>query len=303
MRPPGGPEMLIEQWLCFPVMTAELRHLRAFLAIAAEGSITRAAARLHLTQPALSRTLRQLEEHLGVGLVDRSTHHLELTPAGEAFRARAAAAVAAVDEALDPARAGTWPLRLGHAWSALGEHTTTLLRAWQETHPHIPLRLLRVDDRTAGLAQGRTDAAVLRDPGETPGIHTELLTTEQRVAAVPADSDLARHPSLTLTDLADWAIAINTVTGTTSLDLWPPDATPAITVEVANTDDWLAAISAGRTAGVTSTATAAMHPHPAVTYLPLTGARPIELHLAWREPPTHPAVPALATLLRDLLRR
>ncbi|MBO3741856.1 LysR family transcriptional regulator [Actinoplanes flavus] len=284
-------------------MTAELRHLRAFLAIAAEGSITRAAARLHLTQPALSRTLRQLEEHLGVGLVDRSTHHLELTPAGEAFRARAAAAVAAVDEALDPARAGTWPLRLGHAWSALGEHTTTLLRVWQETYPHIPLRLLRVDDRTAGLARGRTDAAVLRDPGETPGIHTELLATEQRVAAVPADSELARRPGLTLSDLAGCALAINTVTGTTSLDLWPPGAAPATTIEVANTDDWLAAISAGGTAGVTSTATAAMHPHPAVTYLPLTGARGIELHLAWREPPTHPAVPALAALLRDLLRR
>jgi len=116
-------------WLCSPVMTAELRHLRAFLAIAAERSITRAAVRLHVTQPALSRTLRQLETHLGVRLIDRSTHHLELTAAGRAYRDRAAAAVAAVDDVLDPARAGTHPLRLGHAWSALGEHTTTLLRA------------------------------------------------------------------------------------------------------------------------------------------------------------------------------
>ncbi|GAA4946288.1 LysR family transcriptional regulator [Actinoplanes utahensis] len=281
-------------------MTAELRHLRAFLAIAAEGNITRAATRLHVTQPALSRTLRQLETHLGVGLVDRSTHHLDLTPAGRAFRDRAAAAVAAVDDVLDPARAGSWPLRLGHTWSALGEHTTTLLRAWQQAHPDIPLRLLRIDDRSAGLLQGRTDAAVLREPGDIPGVRTELLTTEERVAAVPTASTLAARARLSLADLTGWRIAINTVTGTTSLDLWPPGAAPAATVEVANTDDWLLAIAAGDTAGVTSTATAVMYPHPAITYLPLTGAAPISLHVAWRPPAAHPAVPALVTLLKDL---
>lgn len=282
-------------------MTVDLRHLRAFLAIAAEGGITRAAARLHVTQPALSRTLRQLETHLGVTLADRSTHHLELTPAGVAFRDRAAAAVAAVDEVLDPARAGTWPLRLGHAWSALGEHTGALLRAWDEAYPDVPLRLLRIDDRTAGLSDGRTDAAVLRDPGEIAGVHTECLLSEARLAAVPADGDLARRPRLTLADLTVLPIAINTVTGTTSLDLWPPDAAPPATVEVANTDDWLAAITAGRAAGVTSVATAAMYPHPAVAYVPLTDAPPLHLHVAWRLPPTHPAVPALVRLLRALL--
>ena len=63
-------------------MTMELRHLRCFLAIAEEGTLTRAATRLHLTQPVVSRTLRQLEDHLGVRLIDRSTHHLGLTAAG-----------------------------------------------------------------------------------------------------------------------------------------------------------------------------------------------------------------------------
>lgn len=282
-------------------MTAELRHLRAFLAIAAERNITRAAAGLHVTQPALSRTLRQLEEHLGVRLVDRSTHHLELTPAGQAFHDRARAAVAAIDEVLDPARAGSWPLRLGHSWSALGAHTTMLLREWQARYPHVPLRLLRIDDRSAGLLRGDTDAAVLRDPADLPGVRTKLLTTEDRVAAVPADSPLAGRAELTLADLAAWTVAINTVTGTTTLDLWPPGAAPAGTVEVANTDDWLAAVSTGRTVGVTSTATAATYPHPAVTYVPLTGAPPIRLHVAWRQPPTHPAVPDLVALLQAML--
>jgi len=164
------------------------------------------------------------------------------------------------------------------------------------------LRLLRVDDRSAGLLRGSVDAAVLRDPGDLPGVHTELLTTEARVAAVPTESPLAARDRLSLTDLTGWTIAVNTVTGTTTLDLWPAGATPAATVEVANTDDWLLAVSAGDTVGVTSTATAAMYPHPAITYLPLTDADPIHLHVAWRRPPSHPAVPALVTLLQNLLR-
>ncbi|MFE1500295.1 LysR family transcriptional regulator, partial [Streptomyces albidoflavus] len=67
-------------------MSIELRHLRCFLAIAEETSLTRAAARLHLTQPAVSRTLATLERHLGARLVDRSTHHLALTAEGRAFQ-------------------------------------------------------------------------------------------------------------------------------------------------------------------------------------------------------------------------
>jgi len=284
--------------LCFVVMTVEVRHLRAFLTIAEEGTITRAAARLHLTQPALSRTLRQLEAHLGLRLVERSTHHLRLTAAGDAYRDRAAAAVAAVDDVLDPARAGTWPLRLGHAWSALGAHTTTLLRRWHHEHPGIPLELLRIDERTGGLARGGVDVAILRGPVDLPDVRAVPLLSEARVAAVPADSPLAGRATLSLADLAHHPIAVNSLSGTTTLDLWPPDQTPATAVEVANTDDWLAAITAGRAVGVTTEATAAMHPHPAVAYVPLADAPAVTVHLAWREPPGHPAVPDLVALAR-----
>lgn len=115
--------------------SVELRHLRAFLAVADAGNVTRAAAALRLTQPAVSRTLAALEQHLGVRLVDRSTHHLALTPEGVVFRDKAAAAVAAFDEAVDSGGLRNWPLRLGHAWSAFGPYTTPLLRGWQERYP------------------------------------------------------------------------------------------------------------------------------------------------------------------------
>ncbi|NGO15187.1 LysR family transcriptional regulator [Streptomyces sp. HC44] len=283
-------------------MTMELRHLRAFLAIAEEGTITRAAARLHTGQPALSRTLRQLEDHLGVRLVDRSTHHLELTAAGRRFRDKAAAALAAVDTALDPHSLTTLPLRLGHPWAALGDRTIPLLRRWDEEHPDVPLELRRIDDRTAGLTQGKVDVALLRGEVAVPGLVTQLLLEEERVAVVPADSDLADRGELTLADLAAWPIALNTVAGTTTLELWPAATRPTATVEVTNTDEWLTAIAVGRAVGISTSATPRLHTQPEIAYRPLTDAPPVPLLLAWyRGTPAHPAIPALVRLAREMV--
>ncbi|ARF63473.1 MULTISPECIES: LysR family transcriptional regulator [Streptomyces] len=281
----------------------ELRHLRAFLAVADELNITRAAARLRLTQPAVSRTLAALEAHLGVRLVDRSTHHLALTPAGVAFRDRAAVAVAAFDEAVGPGRPGPRPLRLGHAWSAFGPYTTPLLRAWQERYPGTPLELLRIDDRTAGLTRGEVDAALLRGPVEAPGLVTEVLYTEVRVAAVTADGPLARRESLALADLAGGPVVLNPVSGTTTVELWPPHTRPTATLTVGNTDDWLTAIAAGRGSGVSTTSTAVLYPHAGVAYVPLDDAPGVPVLLARRDAPGHPALPRLAALAREIIAR
>ncbi|MFJ2771875.1 LysR family transcriptional regulator [Streptomyces sp. NPDC087300] len=279
----------------------ELRHLRCFLAVADEGNITRAAARLRITQPAASRTLAALEDALGSRLVDRSTHHLTLTPEGRAFRDKAALAVAAFEDALDAGRSVRRALRLGHAWSAAGAYTTPLLRRWRAAHPDVPLELLRIDDRTAGLARGAVDAALLRGPVGTPGLVTELLHTEARVAAVPADGPLAGRWRLALGDLADQPVALNTVSGTTTPDLWPAENRPTAMITVANTDDWLAAIAASRAVGVTTTATAALHPHPGVAYVPLTDAPPVPVFLARRDgPPSHPALGELCALAHEI---
>src|SRR5215831_12828409 len=170
--------------LCLRRMTMELRHLRCFLAIAEEGTLTRAATRLHLTQPVVSRTLRQLEDHLSV------------TAAGHAFQIRAASAVAAADAAFDPGRLGVWPLRLGHAWSAFGEFTVSLLRSWMQEHPDVPLELRRIEDRTAGLSRGEVDAALLRGPVTTPGIRTEPLAGPDGLTVSLAWTHPPTHPAI-----------------------------------------------------------------------------------------------------------
>jgi DNA-binding transcriptional LysR family regulator len=288
-------------------MSVELRHLRAFVAIAEEGTITAAAQRLHVGQPALSRTLSQLESHLGVRLVDRSTHHLELTVAGRGYLPRVRAALASVQAALEPALADGWPLRLGHAWSAFGEYTAVLLRRWNGEHPRVPLRLLQIENRTAGLAQGRVDVALVRGES-TDGwdreawIRSELLLTESRVAVVPSDSPLASRPDLELADLADYPVAVSESAGTTTGKLWPPARRPTITL-VQSIEEWLVTIASGRAVGVSSEATARVHPYPGVVYRPLRDAPVLPVRLAWTEPPTHPAVSELIRVAREVVGR
>lgn len=224
---------------------------------------------------------------MGVRLADRSTHHLHLTDAGESIRIRAVAAVAA-EAAFDPGRPGPWPLRPGHAWSALGHHTGTVLRRWQEAHPQMPLELLRIDDRIAGLAQGRVDAVLLRGPFGIPGVCSTVLFHESRLAAVPAHSDLAERGELPLADLADRTLVLNSVSGSTSPRLWPDALRPTATMEVGNTDDWPAAIAVGRGVGVGTTATVDVHPYPGVAYRP----SPTPPHCRWPWPgPIPPATP------------
>src|ERR1700742_2480262 len=85
-------------------MAIELRHMRYVIAVAETGQLTRAAARLHIAQPALSQSLRRLERDVGTALFDRHPRGVDLTPAGAAFLAQARFAVAAADAAISAAR-------------------------------------------------------------------------------------------------------------------------------------------------------------------------------------------------------
>jgi hypothetical protein len=121
------------------------------------------------------------------------------------------------------------------------------------------------------------------------------------VVVIPADSPLAALPRITLADLAAHPIALNTVSGTTTMDLWPPTARPAAAIEVTNTDEWLFAIAAGRAVGVSTTATPSHHTHPSLSFRPLVGAPPVPVVLAWRDGPGHPALPDLLALAREIV--
>lgn len=269
-------------------MTVEIRHLRAFLAIAEERNLTRAAARLHVTQPALSRTLAQMERDLGARLVDRSTHHVELTDTGRRFEQRAFDAVRAFETAIAGVAGRELPLRLGHSWSA-GIHLAAILRAWQATTRPCEIVVVRRDDRSAGLTSGLVDAALTRGPIDASRFRSVVVDREERLAVLHRLHPLAGLGAVSLDQLGG-APLVTTSVGVTTPALWPEGRRPAVGVEVATVDDWLVAIASGAGFGVTVRSTAQLHQHPDVRYVPVTDAPPVLLLLAWPRRAAHPAM-------------
>ncbi|MBD0743960.1 LysR family transcriptional regulator [Streptomyces sp. CBMA152] len=285
-------------------MDVELRHLKALAAIAEAGTVTAAAARLHMTQPALSRTLAQLEARVGVGLVDRSSRHLDLTPAGETLLGHGRAILAHLDAALADTRAVERPLRLGYTCAVLGQQTVPLLRTWRQAHPHAPLEVVRQDNSTAGLATGDTDVAVLRTVPTDPRIRTEALYTEDRVAALPDDHPLAGRDRVQLAELTSspaLPLALWPDTGTASVDLWSPAQRPHRTIEVRNVDEWLNLIATGGAFGVGAAGTAESHGHPGVRFIPVEDALVTTVYLARPAHPTHPRTEEFLAAVREVV--
>jgi DNA-binding transcriptional LysR family regulator len=279
----------------------ELRHLRVLVALAREGTFTDAAIDLGLSQPAVSRSLARLEQLVGVELVARTTRSLELTPAGHAAMVAAVAALDAVDTFVAVARGSLRPLRLGYTWAAFGRHTDRVIQMWRAEHPDVPLEVHRIDDRTAGLGSGRVDVAIRRGRVQESGVLVENLFVEPRLAAVSAGSPLAARTRLELADLARETIVLVPGVGTTSLALWPEHGRPVRTVEVANIDEWLLAISSSGAVGVTPESTAWQHGHPGVRYIPLTDAPLVPVSLLAPLARSHPAVGDLVALVRRCL--
>ncbi|MCX4545732.1 LysR family transcriptional regulator [Streptomyces sp. NBC_01565] len=277
-------------------MNVELRHLRALAAIGDEGSITGAAAVLRVSQPALSRTLEQLEQRMGAQLVERTTRRLALTPAGLRLSEHAHRILTQLDDALAEVAAGPRPLRVGFAWAALGAYTVRLLRDWRFDRPDVPLQVHRLDDPGAALRRGEIDVAFLRalpqDDRGGPELAVLPLYSEPRIAALCEDDPLAARDEVALGDLADRTVVLCATAATTSAALWPARRRPAATFEVANVDEWLTAIATGEAVGVTAQATRHSHPHPGVRYLPLTDAAPVTVHFLAPATPTHPATEA-----------
>ena len=275
-------------------MNVELRHLRALAAIGDHRSITAAALALHVTQPALSRTLDQLERRIGVRLVERTTRHVALTEPGRRLWEHSHRILTSLDSALAEATRPQ-PIRLTFAWAALGRFTIPFLREWRAENPDVLVRIRRADDPEAALRRGDADIAVLRTSPAQAGVDHVALIEEPRVAAVADDHPLATRDALVLADLVGECVAVCETAATTSADLWPSGARPR-TVDVPGVVEWLTSIATGTTVGVTAAGTSHHHPHPGVTYLPLTDAEPIVVHLAWPVAAPHPSTGAFIAL-------
>lgn len=145
----------------------ELRHLRYFVAVAGEQNVTRAAARLGVSQPPLSRQMRDLEIDLGVALFDRGANSMKLTEAGALFLGEARAVLQRADEAVDAVRTlatnGPRTLRLGYAPSLTVEILPAALREFERRSPgtKVSLHDLSTEEMLSGLRDKSLQAALM----------------------------------------------------------------------------------------------------------------------------------------------
>ena len=188
----------------------ELRHLRAFVVLSEERHFGRAAARLHVAQPALSQTVKQLERQLGSTLFDRSTRRVELTEAGRLLRSRAVAVLEDVARA-EAELADLAEGRLGRvAVGFVGTATYDLLpRVARQVRTELPSLDLQLRGETLAPqlldgVRGRTlDLAVLRPvAADMAGLVVEHLRREPLVAVLPSGHPFAEAGAVALSDLA-----------------------------------------------------------------------------------------------------
>lgn len=278
-------------------MDVDTRRLRFLVALADEGSFTDAAIALGTTQASVSRGIAALETQLAVRLVERSTRSLQFTAIGLDVLEAARTLLATLDELVHIARGGNAKLRVGYAWSALGQHTAAVQRRWQQEHPQTELVLVQSNTSSAGLLEGAADIAVLRRAVDDRRLHSVVVGVEDRYGAVAAHHPLARRRSLRLEDFDGSTIAIDAVTGTTTEALWPTGAGPRATRAVRGMEEWLNLIALGDVVGMTAAATAWQHPRPEIRYRRVVGTPPVAVTVAWRASSPHPLAQAFAALV------
>ncbi|MFE1175691.1 LysR family transcriptional regulator [Streptomyces sp. NPDC058773] len=185
----------------------ELRTLRYFVAVAEELHFGRAAARLHMSQPPLSRAIKQLENEAGALLFARSPAGVTLTPVGAVLLDEARALLDQADRVRVrvAAAAGTATLTIGILGDGTDPGISRLAAVFRRSHPGVEIRIRDTDltDPTCGLRTGLVDVALTRAPFDETALTVRELRTDPVGAVLRADDPLARRDHLRPADLAD----------------------------------------------------------------------------------------------------
>src|SRR6476659_9778671 len=189
----------------------ELRHLRYFVAVAEMENVSRAALKLHVSQPALSRQIRDLEDELGFSLLERTAKSVRLTDAGRAFLDNARALLQNADEAVTKARAVAsaepTELHVGYSPTPFAEILPKTLRTFQKAMPNVHVRLHDWSNNAIrdGLHDGRLHLGLIVPPAKASSMRDlryEELFRDRVCVAVAPQHPFARRRAIPLTEVA-----------------------------------------------------------------------------------------------------
>jgi len=282
------------------------------VAVAEELHFSRAAARLHLAQSALSAQIRRLEEELGGPLLVRSTRRVTLTEAGEALLEEARGIIAAAERAATRTRAlargeGA-SLVIGSLGPAPGVLLAPLLARFGARHPdvRVELRAFDFNDTVLGLRERRADLAFLYEPLHEPDLLLTPLLSEPRMVVLPRSHPLAGRERLRPQDLADEVFVVQPEsTPREWRDFWMlveqlghrPRASPYIGE---NIEEWLTLIGRGEGIDTCPAIIARYYAWPEVRFVPLVDAPPARLVLARHRDCTNPLIDELTALAVEI---
>jgi DNA-binding transcriptional LysR family regulator len=186
----------------------DLRQLRYFMAVAEELSFTKAATRLHLSQPPISRAIKQLEEDVGVALLERSKQYVRLTAAGAHFYEEARVVVAAAANAISSTkrvaegRAGKLTIGIGGTAAYV---LPELLSTFRQRFPDVQLILspLNLAYHQTALSEGKIDVGLVVLPIDNPALQVRLFCRMRLLVAMPAEHKLVSKRVVSLTELSE----------------------------------------------------------------------------------------------------
>jgi DNA-binding transcriptional LysR family regulator len=291
-------------------VSVELRHLRAFVAVAEELNFTRAAERLHLAQQALSSQIRQLEERIGVSLLTRTTRKVELTLAGDVLLEHARAVLAATERAVAAARAAggaAQVLTLGLVVPVDREVFRPALDLFAERHPEVEVRALfgEVLDPTGGLRAGQSDAALVVGAFDRSGLDMIPLWSDPRGLAMSASHELAAKAEVSIEEMIaqptfdfpaqdkvfrEYWMAINHRGG----------RPPRLVAQFKSMDGLLEAVRGGLGVNlIRERIVDSLGPNSGVVFRPVAGLEPADVLLAWRSGDEREAITDLIAAARE----
>jgi DNA-binding transcriptional LysR family regulator len=289
-----------------------VRDLRALIAVAEEGSVTAAASRLYLAQPALSKRLLGLERELGVTLFERHPRGVALSEAGRVLLDPAREVIAAWEVGLVALQtlSSAGELVIGMQTAVGRGLQRRALARFRVLAPGVvpSLRLVSWDDPTAGLTDASSDVAFIWLPGPVDGLDCQPLAVEPRLVALPSGHPLARRDRIPFDDLLHEPFIALPATAGALRDFWLATehraGQPAVIGAVVQTADAaLEAVAAGLGVVLIAAGNVPLYDRPGVVTRPVDGLTEATLALAWRAADRRLVVANFVRAVEESLRR
>ncbi|MGM1062194.1 LysR family transcriptional regulator [Saccharothrix sp. Mg75] len=285
----------------------DLRVLGYFVAVAEELNVGRAAARLHMSQPPLSRAVQRLERDLGAELFTRSVRGMTLTEAGHALLPEAREVLARVGAlpSLVSRAADARTITIGTLADSVDRAGRDLIDLFRARHPGVEIRIVEGDltDPTVGVALGKVDVALTRGPFQAPGVVIAEIRRDPVGVVVRTTDPLASLDRVHVDDLRDrrWFRLPDTADPHWR-DYWAGGRTPANDADttVRTVRECIQAVLWSNAIGL---APLTISEAPGITVVPVDGVAPSPLVIAWRRRDRSALVHGFVDITRTVARR